>query len=164
MSASLTFIENGTDAENDGEDYAANFSQDQIEVYTSHWRRIPRVWTRHGFVRPFQKPADIPANYVPFNIQSLNGLLYVAYAELIRPSDPDYDPEEPLAERTCGGWRASSTSARPENALLIALKPPSTTSSPTGPPGDRKARMVGSRLSRAQLLPLPSLLGHHRAA
>jgi uncharacterized protein (TIGR03118 family) len=83
--------------------YAANFSQDRIEVYTSHWRPIPWVWTRHGFVRPFQKPADIPANYVPFNIQSLNGLLYVAYAELIRPGDPDYDPEEPFAERTCGG-------------------------------------------------------------
>ena len=83
--------------------YAANFGQDRIEVYNSRWRRVHFV--RHGpaFVPPFAKPADIPANYVPFNIQYLEGLLYVAYAELIRPDDPDYDPDEPFVERTCSG-------------------------------------------------------------
>jgi uncharacterized protein (TIGR03118 family) len=83
--------------------YAANFSQDRIEVYNSRWRRVHLVRHGLGLVRPFAKPADIPANYVPFNIQYLEGLLYVAYAEIILPSDPDYDPEEPFAERTCPG-------------------------------------------------------------
>jgi uncharacterized protein (TIGR03118 family) len=46
---------------------------------------------------------SLSVTHATFCIQSLNGLLYVAYAELIRPSDPDYDPEEPFAERTCGG-------------------------------------------------------------
>lgn len=83
--------------------YAANFSQDRIEVYNSQWRRIRWVWNGECFMRPFTKPGDIPANYVPFNIQYLEGLLYVAYAELIQPGDPDYDPSEPFAERTCPG-------------------------------------------------------------
>jgi hypothetical protein len=47
-------------------------------------------------VRPFAKPADIPASYVPCNIQYLEGLLYVAYAELTQLDDPDYDPAEPI--------------------------------------------------------------------
>jgi uncharacterized protein (TIGR03118 family) len=83
--------------------YAANFSQDRIEVYNSRWRRIRWVWNGQRFVRPFAKPADIPASYVPFNIQYLEGLLYVAYAELIQPDDPDYDPAEPYVERACQG-------------------------------------------------------------
>jgi uncharacterized protein (TIGR03118 family) len=83
--------------------YAANFSQDRIEVYNSRRRRIRWVWNGQRFVRPFAKPADIPASYVPFNIQYLEGLLYVAYAELIQPDDPDYDPAEPYVERACQG-------------------------------------------------------------
>jgi uncharacterized protein (TIGR03118 family) len=83
--------------------YAANFSQDRIEVYNSRWRRLRWVWNGQRFVRPFAKPTDIPENYVPFNIQYLEGLLYVAYAEVIQPGDPDYDPSEPYAERTCPG-------------------------------------------------------------
>ena len=51
------------------------------------------IWDGDDVVQPFRKPADVPANYVPFNIQYLNGLLYVAYAELIQPADPDYSPE-----------------------------------------------------------------------
>jgi uncharacterized protein (TIGR03118 family) len=83
--------------------YAANFSQGQIEVYNGHWRRVRWVWDGDDVVQPFRKPADIPANYVPFNIQYLNGLIYVAYAELIQPGDPDYSPEEPFTERACPG-------------------------------------------------------------
>jgi len=83
--------------------YAANFSQDRIEVYNSKWRRLHWVWDGQQFVTPFAKPADIPERYVPFNIQYLEGLLYVAYAELIQPDDPDYDPAELYAERTCPG-------------------------------------------------------------
>ena len=53
-------------------------SEDRIEVYNSHWRRVRWVWDGDDVVQPFGKPADIPANYVPFNIQYLDGLLYVA--------------------------------------------------------------------------------------
>jgi uncharacterized protein (TIGR03118 family) len=83
--------------------YAANFSQNRIEVYNSRWRRIRWVWNGLRFVRPFSKPADIPPSYVPFNVQYLEGLLYVAYAELIQPDDPAYDPDQPYVERTCPG-------------------------------------------------------------
>jgi uncharacterized protein (TIGR03118 family) len=85
--------------------YAANFSQDRIEIYDQKWRRIEN---RHrafpwGHFTPFAKPAAVPADYRPFNIQFINGLLYVAYAQLIEPGDPDFDPEDPLAERACEG-------------------------------------------------------------
>ena len=83
--------------------YAANFSQDRIEVYNSRWRRLRWVWNGQRFITPFAKPTNIPEHYVPFNIQYLEGLLYVAYAELIQPDDPDYDPAEPYVERTCPG-------------------------------------------------------------
>ena len=83
--------------------YAANFSQNRIEVYNSRWRRLRWLWNGQRFFRPFATPADIPEHYVPFNIQYLEGLLYVAYAELIQPDDPDYDPAEPYTERACPG-------------------------------------------------------------
>ncbi len=77
--------------------YAANFSQDRIEMYDGQWNRVTGG---PGF---FAKPSDIPADYVPFNIQQLDGSLYVAYAQLIEPGDPDFDPEEPFKERACQG-------------------------------------------------------------
>jgi uncharacterized protein (TIGR03118 family) len=83
--------------------YAANFSQDRVEVYHSRWRRVYLVLNGRRLVRPFGKPADIPADYVPFNVQYLEGLLYVAYAALIQPDDADYDPNEPFVERACPG-------------------------------------------------------------
>ncbi len=82
---------------------AANFSRDRIEVYDGGFRRI-RFWVDdNGFYRPFAKPSGVPSNYVPFNIQTLGGKVYVAYAELILPTDPDFDPAEPFKERTCAG-------------------------------------------------------------
>jgi uncharacterized protein (TIGR03118 family) len=83
--------------------YAANFSQDRIEIYDSRWRRVRWVWNGQRLTRPFAKPADIPTSYVPFNVQYLEGLLYVTYAELIQPDDPDHDPAEPYVERACPG-------------------------------------------------------------
>lgn len=77
--------------------YAANFSQDRIEVYDGQWNQID---DGSGF---FAKPSDVPADYVPFNIQELGGSLYVAYAQLIQPGDPDFDPAEPFTERACPG-------------------------------------------------------------
>jgi uncharacterized protein (TIGR03118 family) len=86
--------------------YAANFSQDRIDGYDQQWRRVPTnrlqafPW---GYFVPFAKPAGVPADYRPFNIQFINGLVYVAYAQMIEPGDSDFDPEDPLAERACKG-------------------------------------------------------------
>jgi uncharacterized protein (TIGR03118 family) len=86
--------------------YAANFSQDRIDVYDQQWRRVPTnrfhafPW---GYYVPFAKPAGVPADYRPFNVQFINGLVYVAYAQLIEPGDEDFDPQDPLAERACRG-------------------------------------------------------------
>jgi uncharacterized protein (TIGR03118 family) len=74
--------------------YAAHFSGDRIEVYDSQWRRIGG---------PFHKPKEVPDTYRPFNIQYLDGHLFVAYAELMQPGDPDFDAADPLAEGACAG-------------------------------------------------------------
>lgn len=83
--------------------YAANFGGDAIEIYDSEWRRIDRVFAHIPWLRPFKKPRRIPDNYVPFNVQYLHNLVFVTYAELIQPGDPDYDPAEPFVERACSG-------------------------------------------------------------
>ncbi|HEY7649570.1 MAG TPA: TIGR03118 family protein [Methylomirabilota bacterium] len=84
--------------------YAANFAQDRIEVYDSQWRRLsPLVRHRFGHFRRFAKPHQVPADYVPFSVHYLAGKVYVAYAQLVQPGDPDFDPEDPIAERACAG-------------------------------------------------------------
>lgn len=45
----------------------------------------------------------MPDTYVPFAVHYLGGRVYVAYAEIIQPGDPDYNPSDPLAERACPG-------------------------------------------------------------
>jgi uncharacterized protein (TIGR03118 family) len=81
--------------------YAANFAQDRVEIYDHRWHRA--WWSFLPFLRPFAKPRTVPRNYVPFAVHYLDGRVYVAYAELIQPGDPDFDPADPLAERACAG-------------------------------------------------------------
>jgi uncharacterized protein (TIGR03118 family) len=58
--------------------YAANFNNGQVEQYNSSW----------GFVRSFTDPSPPPVpagtppgqSWAPFNVQQINGQLYVAYA------------------------------------------------------------------------------------
>jgi uncharacterized protein (TIGR03118 family) len=84
--------------------YAANFRRDRIEMYDGQWNRIRRVRLFGNiFVRPFVKPFNIPSDYVVFNVQYLRGHVFVTYAQLIQPGDPDYDPADPFAERACDG-------------------------------------------------------------
>jgi uncharacterized protein (TIGR03118 family) len=52
--------------------YAANFSKARIDVFN---HRFKRVRFRGGF-----KDSQIPAGFAPFDIQLLNGKLYVSYA------------------------------------------------------------------------------------
>jgi uncharacterized protein (TIGR03118 family) len=84
--------------------YAANFAQDRIEIYDHQWRPVTSpVRDGRRFVRRFAKPRAVPTTYVPFAVHVLDGRVYVAYAELIQPGDPDFDPADPLAERACAG-------------------------------------------------------------
>ena len=62
-------------ASTDGESllYAANFSKARIDVFDDHFRRVT---LRHAF-----KDAQIPAGFAPFDVQLLDGDLYVSYAK-----------------------------------------------------------------------------------
>jgi uncharacterized protein (TIGR03118 family) len=51
--------------------YAANFSQGKIDVYDKNWTKVSK---------PFTDP-DLPAGYVPLNIQNIDGKLYVMYGQ-----------------------------------------------------------------------------------
>lgn len=58
--------------------YMANFSKKRIDVYDGNWHRVEIAF----------KDADVPKSYAPFNIQNLNGKLYVMYA---KPSEEDHE-------------------------------------------------------------------------
>lgn len=82
---------------------AANFAADRVEVYDGQWQPVTQVYSGPSLITPFRKPGDVPAGYVPFNVQYLDGHFYVAYAKLVKPGDPDFDPADPIAERACNG-------------------------------------------------------------
>lgn len=54
--------------------YAANFSKGTIDVFDANWK--PVTLAGGSFTDP-----TVPAGYAPFNIQNLNGNLYVTYAK-----------------------------------------------------------------------------------
>lgn len=54
--------------------FAANFGQGRIDVFNSNFAPVP---LRAGAF----SDASIPAGFAPFNVQDLNGKLYVTYAE-----------------------------------------------------------------------------------
>ncbi len=65
-----------TDGSSNNRLFAANFSQNRIDAWDNRFQSI----TPPGL---FSVPdGTIPKNYAPFNIQNLNGTLYVAYAQL----------------------------------------------------------------------------------
>jgi uncharacterized protein (TIGR03118 family) len=53
--------------------YAANFSKARIDVFDDHFRRVK---LQHAF-----KDAQIPDGFAPFDVQLLDGDLYVSYAK-----------------------------------------------------------------------------------
>jgi len=57
--------------------YVANFAQGKINVYDKDWVEVN--------TKPFMD-ADIPAGFSPFNIQAIDGKLYVLYAQ-VDPAD-----------------------------------------------------------------------------
>ena len=57
--------------------YVANFKQGKINVYDKDWVEVNN--------KPFVDP-DIPAGFSPYNIQAIDGKLYVMYAQ-VDPAD-----------------------------------------------------------------------------
>jgi len=51
--------------------YAANFAANKIDVYDKNWIPVSKA---------FSDP-NMPADYSPFNIQTIDGMLYVTYAK-----------------------------------------------------------------------------------
>src|SRR5262249_59931527 len=64
--------------------YAANFSQDRIDVFNG---RFQLSHVDGDFVDP-----GIPAGYAPFNVKNLKGLLYVTYAKVGPTGDDEGGP------------------------------------------------------------------------
>lgn len=56
--------------------FAANINAGTIDVYDGSFNLNPAPYN----TKPFQNPM-IPAGYAPFNIQNINGTLYVAYTQ-----------------------------------------------------------------------------------
>ncbi len=87
--STITFFKNpnavykGLAMANDGNDnflYAANFKGRKIAVFDKNFRLVTN--------RPFNDP-NLPAGFGPFNIQNINGQLYVTYAKLQAPDSVD---------------------------------------------------------------------------
>jgi uncharacterized protein (TIGR03118 family) len=75
--ASYTGITIASDAGNNFL-YVANFSRKKIEVYDRNWSAVNKQ---------FSDP-NLPADYSPFNIRFIDGLLYVTYAK-VNPASGD---------------------------------------------------------------------------
>lgn len=68
--------------------YAANFAQGQIEIYNGTFQPLD-----HGVIRPFRRPAAVPAGYSPFNVQFLDNRVFVTYAKTTE--DPNTEEQGP---------------------------------------------------------------------
>src|SRR5262249_17865618 len=73
--------------------YAADFANNRIQVFDDQWNDITASIS-------FQRPAGMPADYHPFNIQYLGGRLYVTWAEsALDAADPTEELDLPGAGR-----------------------------------------------------------------
>lgn len=59
--------------------YVANFKQSRIDVYDTLWNAVSMSF----------KDLTIPANYSPFNVQNIDGKIYVVYAKHLRGEDEE---------------------------------------------------------------------------
>ena len=52
--------------------YAANFSEKKVDVFDTLWNKVSKPFKDHS----------IPWDYAPFNVQAINGKIYVLYAKI----------------------------------------------------------------------------------
>jgi len=101
--------------------YAANGAgSGSIDVFNSSFTQVPLVTLGPN---AFATPSQVPTGFVPFNVQNINGNVYVTYAP------PDVQPRQrPLpawgrwrfsmrTEPSCG-WPPSAAHSRRRGALL----------------------------------------------
>jgi uncharacterized protein (TIGR03118 family) len=62
--------------------YVANFKERKVDVYDTLWNEVSK---------PFGDP-DIPSDYSPFNVQNINGKVYVVYAKFGTGLDEAHGP------------------------------------------------------------------------
>jgi uncharacterized protein (TIGR03118 family) len=63
--------------------YAADFKTGKIDVFDRNFNRV----NSNGFTDP-----NIPADFAPFNVQNIGGMLYVTYAKHAGPDNVDDSP------------------------------------------------------------------------
>lgn len=66
-------------AEGENRLYAADFARKRIDVFNGKWEAVKMDKAAFTIA-----DGSVPKTYAPFNIQTLNGRLYVAYAELTK--------------------------------------------------------------------------------
>lgn len=81
----FTGVAMSTNAEANNRLYVADFQNNTVRVLDNQWNDIT-------VSVPFARPPGLPPDYSPFNIQLLNGRLYIAFAEL------DANAEEPATD------------------------------------------------------------------
>jgi uncharacterized protein (TIGR03118 family) len=107
----------GTDSAGDNLLYAANFVQGTIDVYDQNFQQVQGSPGGNTGQSPitlagtFTDP-NIPAGYAPFNIQNINGNLYVEYAK--------FDPTTTEGLPGAGGF---VDVYNPDGVLLTAQQP-----------------------------------------
>jgi uncharacterized protein (TIGR03118 family) len=62
--------------------YAADFIGKKIDVYDTLWNKVPKSFWDHY----------IPSDYGPFNVQAINGKIYVLYAKIGEDIDEAHGP------------------------------------------------------------------------
>ncbi|HLH09086.1 MAG TPA: TIGR03118 family protein [Terriglobales bacterium] len=70
--------------------YVANFRSGQIEVYDNNFKLVDLAGTGDRDDLPF-RDREIPRGYAPFNVQEVNGSLYVTYARQNATRHDDLD-------------------------------------------------------------------------
>jgi uncharacterized protein (TIGR03118 family) len=71
--------------------YVTDFANDRVMVFDNQWNDISHQVQ-------FQRPADLQTEFAPFNVQVLDGQIYVAYAQTELP----WEPGEPVRAVAAG--------------------------------------------------------------
>src|SRR5580698_5484911 len=66
--------------------FAANFNAGTVDVYDANMNLNPAPYGQSGLPQPFSGSSaflnpEIPAGFAPYNVQNINGTLFVAYAK-----------------------------------------------------------------------------------
>jgi len=93
MTTDAFTLDSGGNKVADNRLYAADFSNNRIQVFDNQWNDITASV-------PFERPADMRGDYHPFNVQYIEGRVYVAYAQTsFELDDPTEEVNLPASGR-----------------------------------------------------------------